>query len=387
MNIASTYEALLDQFKEISKDPKPAALEWQQKTGGKIAGISGLDVPEPILHAAGILPIVLLEKEDEPITAANAHVETHQCGYIRSVVNQALLGEYDYMDFLLFHDCCHIERMTGDALPMYSEGKIKVEYIYLPPNVEYDTTKKYVEKEYRKLIARMEAISGNTVTEEKLQESIHLFNRQRELLIHLYDLRRAYPGIMRAAQVSDVVAAGMVMPKEDHVEMLEKLIGFLEEKKGSLPVSDKVPVVVHGSLCERCDEYVLNTIEEAGGVVVDDDLYVGARYFATLYDESLPAVDALTKAYQYRAIPCPTRYEANRGYGESFMELVQKAGAKAAVMVVVKFCEPHYYAYFSMFHKMREEKFPNILVETEHENAQPEQLKTRLQAIFEGLEV
>ncbi len=378
------YEALLKKFKEIAENPKPVALEWQKRTGGKIVGVSGLDVPEPLIHAAGMLPVVLLEK-DGPITEANAHVENHQCGYIRSIVDQAILGEYDYMECLILHDCCHIERMTGDALGMYTDYKVKVEFIYLPPALEYDMTKTYTEKEFQGLKARLEKISGNTITEETLLDSIRIFNEQRKALIALYDIRREYPGIISAVDVMNIVAAGMVMPREDHIVMLQQLLSYLEERK-ALSVSDKIPVVVHGSLCERCDAYVLETIENSGGVVVDDDLYVGGRYFNTLYREELGGMAALVDAYLHRVTPCPTRYEANRYYGDSLVEMMEKARAKVIVMVVVKYCEPHYYAYFSAFHTLRNKKIPQLLIETEHENEQAAQFKTRLQSCFESLE-
>lgn len=384
MEQSKAYEALLQKFKQIADDPKPTALAWQERTGGKIIGVSGLDVPEPIIHAAGMLPIVLLEK-DGPITVANAHVENHQCGYIRSIVDQAILGDYDYMECLVLHDCCHIERMTGDALGMYTDGRVKVEFIYLPPALEYETTKDYTYREFESLKSRMEAISGNQISEEALSTSIALFNRQKKVLTELYDIRRSYPGIISAIDVMNVVAAGMVMPKEDHIRMVEELLGYLEERK-TLPVSDKIPVFVHGSLCERCDAYVLETIETSGGVVVDDDLYVGARYFSTFYPEKLKPMDALVDAYLHRRIMCPTRYEANRSFGDNLLALVERAKAKVIVMVVVKYCEPHYYSYFSTFHTLKKTKIPEILVETEHENAQSAQFKTRLQGCFERLE-
>lgn len=379
-----SYEELLIKFKEIAENPKPIALAWQEKTGGKIIGVSGLDVPEPLIHAAGMLPIVLLEK-DGAITAANAHVENHQCGYIRSVVNQALCGEYDYMECLLLHDCCHIERMTGDALGMYTNNKVKVEFIYLPPALEYDTTKTYSLKEFENLKDRLEVISGQKITEEKLFASIQLFNKQKKALIELYNIRREYPGIISAVDVMNVVAAGMVMPKEDHIALVKQLLGYLEIRK-SIPVSDKIPVAVHGSLCERCDAYVLETIENSGGVIVDDDLYVGGRYFNTLYREDMRGMEALVEAYIHRTTPCPTRYEEKRHYGDSLIEMVEKSHAKMVVMVVVKYCEPHYYAYFSAFHTLKKAGIQNLLVETEHENMQIGQLKTRLQSCFERLE-
>lgn len=378
-----SLNALLQEFAFLAENPGKAALEWKNRTGGKVMGVAGLDVPEVMLHAAGILPIVLLDK-NEQVTLANAHVEMHQCGYIRSLVDQALKGDLQYCDEILFHDCCHIVRMLGDAMGTFSDKIPKAQFIYFSPLLAYKTGQRQVMRELAKLRERLEATSGVTITHERLMGSIRLFNRQRSLFIQLYDIRRAYPGILRAVDVSNIVAASMCMPREDNIPMMERLLALLEEKKAE-PVSKKIPVVVHGSLCERCDDYVLNCIESAGGVVVDDDLYVGSRYFNVLYDESVQPMDAILKAYIERKSPCPTRYE-ERNPGDYLAEMVKNSHAKGIIMVVVKFCEAHDYSYFTAQRRLAEVGIPEMLVETEHDSAPEGQLKTRLQAFFESME-
>ena len=379
-----TLQELLKEFAYRAHEPADAANAWKAKTGGKVIGIAGLDVPEPLIHAAGMLPIVLLDR-DEAVTLANAHVEMHQCGYIRSLVDQAMKGELAFCDELFFHDCCHIVRMLGDAMHTFCDNLKKVQFIYLPPLLEYETSQKYAMKEMRKLRKRLEVIAGTTITDEALAASLKVYNTQKKLLIELYDIRRAYPGILKAVDVSNIVAAGMCMPKEDHIELLKRLLELLEPEKAK-PVSKAIPVVVHGSLCERCDDYVLNDIEATGGVIVDDDLYVGSRYFNTLYDESIAPMDAIHKAYIKRVSPCPTRYE-ERNPGDYLADMVKNANAKGIIMVVVKFCEAHDYFYFTAHRRFQDLKIPEMLVETEHDSAPEGQLKTRLQGFFESMEV
>lgn len=378
-----TITELLDEFKLRATEPALAANEWKAKTGGKVVGVAGLDVPEPLIHAVGMLPVVLLDR-DEEVTVANAHVEMHQCGYIRSLVDQAMKGELTYCDELLFHDCCHIVRMLGDAMHTFADCIPKVKYVYFPPMLEYATSQKYTAGEMARMRVRMEEISGKKITDEDLKASLKVFNEQKKLLTEVYDIRRAYPGILKGEEVSNIVAAGMCMPKEDHIILLKRLIELLENEKKK-PVSNAVPVVVHGSLCERLDGYVLRNIEQCGGVIVDDDLYVGSKYFSTFYDEQIDPMDALLKAYIHRTSPCPTRYE-ERNPGDYLADMVEKANAKGIIMVVVKFCEAHDYLYFTAHRRFEERNIPEILVETEHDSAPEGQLKTRLQGFFESLE-
>lgn len=374
---------LLDEFGHIADHPEETALAWKEKTGGKVVGVGGLDIPEPLVHAAGMLPVVLLGNEEE-VTLANAHVEMHQCGYIRSLVDLALKDKLAFCDELLFHDCCHIVRMLVDALHTYKEGIPKAKFAYFSPLLEYETAQRYTASEMDKLKDTLQEISGNTITDEKLSESIRLFNRIKKLLVRLYDIRREKPGILSGWDVTQTVAAGMVMPREDYAVKLEELVNLVAELPA--PETKGVPVVVHGSLCERCSRSVLEEIEACGGVIVDDDLYVGSKYFNTLYKEDLAPMEALLDAYLHRVSPCPTRYE-ERDPGDYLAEVYNRSGAKGIIMVVVKFCEAHDYLYFTAHRRFEQLGIPEMLVETVHEGAAEGQLKTRLQGFFEKLEV
>ena len=374
---------LLDEFGHIADHPEETALAWKEKTGGKVVGVGGLDIPEPLVHAAGMLPVVLLGNEEE-VTLANAHVEMHQCGYIRSLLDLALKDKLAFCDELLFHDCCHIVRMLVDALHTYKEGIPKAKFAYFSPLLEYETAQRYTASEMEKLKDTLQEISGNTITDEKLSESIRLFNRIKKLLVRLYDIRRERPGILSGWDVTQTVAAGMVMPREDYAVKLEELVDLVAARPA--PETKGVPVVVHGSLCERCSRSVLEEMEACGGVIVDDDLYVGSKYFNTLYKADLAPMDALLDAYLHRVSPCPTRYE-ERDPGDYLAEVYNRSGAKGIIMVVVKFCEAHDYLYFTAHRRFEQLGIPEMLVETVHEGAAEGQLKTRLQGFFEKLEV
>lgn len=374
---------LLDEFGAIADHPETTALDWKEKTGGKVVGVGGLDIPEPLIHAAGMLPVVLLGNEDE-VTLANAHVEMHQCGYIRSLVDQALKDQLSFCDELLFHDCCHIVRMLVDAMHTYKDSIPKAKFAYFSPLLEYETAQRYTASEMTKLRDTLGEIAGRPITDEALRESIRLFNRQKKLLQKLYAMRQAKPGVISGWDMTQVVAAGMVMPREDSIPMLEKLIALLESAPA--PAVPGIPVVVHGSLCERCSRSVLDEIEACGGVIVNDDLYVGSKYFNTIYKEELAPMDALLDAYLHRVSPCPTRYE-ERDPGDYLAQLCRESGAKGIIMVVVKFCEAHDYLYFTAHRRFEQLGIPEMLVETVHEGAAEGQIKTRLQGFFEKLGV
>jgi benzoyl-CoA reductase/2-hydroxyglutaryl-CoA dehydratase subunit BcrC/BadD/HgdB len=176
----------------------------------------------------------------------------------------------------------------------------------------------------------------------------------------------------------------MLMIKEEHSRLLRQLLEDLE-KGGSAPVR-KPRVVLSGSLCEAPRTILLDLIEEAGMVVVDDDLYVGSRYFANDAGENGDPLAALADRYLERLPPSPTKVDSDVNWGESVVEMARRNRAAGVISLVVKFCPPHLAYYPDIERKVKESGISALMLETEHEVTSVEQVKTRLQAFRESLE-
>ena len=64
---------ILDKFLAIKDKPYQAAEAWKSEHNQPVIGIAPMHFPEELVHAAGMLPIVL-RPGDEPITLGNAHM-------------------------------------------------------------------------------------------------------------------------------------------------------------------------------------------------------------------------------------------------------------------------------------------------------------------------
>ncbi len=380
---ATGLQQMLDKFASIAADPHATMREWKQKTNKKVVSCAGLDVPEPLIEAAGMIPMVLLE-QNKPIVAANAHVQSHMCGYVRSMVEQALTDDLSYVDCLMIKDCCHEIRMIGDLIPYITDKVKKVQFMYFPPELERGLTQDFTRREMAKMRGIISEIAGSEFSDEDLKKAIAIYNENKSLMIKLYDIRRANPGILSGLDVSRIVQASMCMPKTEHSSLLKELLTLLEEKASSFEKSKDVPVIVSGSICEICKDYVLESIESTGGVIIDDDLYVGSRYFNTLYQTDLDPMEALAQAYFNPVSVCPTKYE-NRTLGDYQLKMLEDTGAAAVINIMVQNCEPHYYSYFLAHRQLTQQGKKDLDLFIDIENEQTGQVKTRLQSFFESI--
>jgi len=375
-------EDVLDHFATIEKDPYGSLKSWKESTRKKIIGCMPMQIPEEIIHAAGALPIVIPESH-ERITVASKHIQTFFCGYARSVVDAALKKKLDFLDGMVFQDTCHTMRPLFDIIDANRPSSY-MKRIFMPVALSKPQAKPFLLGELERFKTSVERFVGNGVDDQSLQKSIDIYNENRDLMKRLYDLRRERPDLITAREMVTVTVASMLMPREDHSELLKKLIPALPQRKPPIgDVESRVRLVLTGSLCEAPPAELLDLTEEMGGLVVDDDLYTGSRYFLTHVPTLASPIEALAEAYLQMVAPCPTRIYPEMRLGPYLVDRVKRANAKGLIIILVKFCEAHDYTYPHMRRHLDPAGIPYLMIKTEHEIASVEQTKTRLQAFLE----
>jgi benzoyl-CoA reductase subunit C len=378
----SPAEDVLSVFAEAARDPYGTIGRWKRETGKKIVACMPMQIPEEIVHAAGAIPVVLPENK-EPITIASKHIQSFFCGYARSVIDAALKGRYEAVDGMIFQDTCHTMRPMFDII--HANCPIPfMQRIFLPLALAKPQARTFLLTELEGLKRGVGEFTGKVVDDQSLRESIDIYNENRDLMIRLYDLRRERPEIVSLREMINVNLAGMVMPKEAHSDLLKELLPLLAARKPPLGDGDnRIRLVLTGSLCEAPPDELLDSIEELGAIVADDDLYTGSRYFLSKVPPVPDPTQALAEAYLRMVAPCPTRIYPKLELGPYLVDMARKAKAKGVLIIMVKFCEAHDYTYPHMRRAFDAAGIPYLMMKTEHETTSVEQLKTRLQAFLE----
>lgn len=373
-------ESVLSLLEEVASQPLDYARRWKQETGRRVIGLFPMHFPGELAHAAGALPIVLQE-DDRPITIGQSNVFNFYCGYNRSIIDQALRGEFDVLDAILFGDHCVQLLGTADVIRAHVPG-MPILFNQLCSILDADWAMKETQSTFGQLRRELEAIIGRKIEDEQVQASIRLFNRNRGLIRRLYDMRRRGQISLTGRQMQAVVKSSMVMDKEQHCALLEKLIAQLERVP---PHRQAVRVFLSGHLCHAPKLDILDLVEECGGVVVDDDLYTGFRFVFADIDETGSPIDALSNWYLSRnkKVPCPTRAMKEIDWEDYLLKSVAASGAQGLIVLMAKFCEPHMYFYPEIKEAFERNGIPHLLVETEHEGVPLEALKTRLETFIE----
>ncbi len=375
---AAESSSALDVFRAVARDPGQVASEAKAR-GMKVVGYRCLYVPEEIIWAAGMLPYPLYGTP-EPVRLADSYFQSCTCEFVRNVFDHALDGKLKFLDCLALPNTCDVIRRLCDIWGRYIDG-VPVYMVNNPQKLTDDANRDYFLEELRRFRARMEEVSGIEITDRKLTEAIKLHDETRSLLRELYSLRKADPSPMSGEEALDVCMAVSVMPKDEANPLLRRLF---DEIRGRKPPKKYGPrVLVTGSLID--DPALIRMVEEEGGVVVVEDLCTTTRYFWYLVEADGDPMVALWRYFNKRPLcACMHPTEARLDY---LLQLVDEFDVEAVIYFNLKYCHPFLYE-APLYRKALEERgIPTNVLEVGHDQSGHGQLRTRIQAFIEMLEL
>ncbi len=374
-------EDRLQKLIEGYKDPKRTqwALEWKNR-GGKVIGFASAYVPEEVLHAAGILPWRIVGAWHRNTPNAGVYRPDYSCGYCTNVLESVLAGELDFLDGLIIPDEDQDMLRLWDVL-VALRAKPFCHSMHIPYVVN-DRSYQFLTGEIRRLISKIEDFSEAKITDDALRSSIHTYNKMRDLLGSMYELRKREIPPLTGAEALGIALSAQVMPKELFNEELSALLPFIENRRANL--KSLHPRILLSS--EMLDEPAYVSLIEEGGLVAMDDMDTGSRYFGQNVDTSLedPA-HALARRYISRhGSPRMSHWE------EQIAEIKQRVNdfkIDGVITLPLVWCYPQRFRAPLLNDRLREAGIPTAIFEREYQLANAGQLRTRIGAFLETLEV
>jgi len=376
-------ENILQTFIDIRNDPYGYVKTWKENNKDKkVVAVGVYHFPEEIVHAAGMLPFGLQEGND-PIVDGYSYIYPSYCGYSRSLIDMGPRGNMKMFDGVIITDICiQLVQAQRKWLRNFPQPHLYLHQVSL--DLSKERNKRDLKVDYDKLRVQVSDIAGHPIEDAAIRNSIKVYNKNRSLLRKIHDMRHADPGLIKARDMQAVVMSSMVMPKEENNELLERFIDELEHVKPV--VREGIPVFLSGHLCHAPKIEILDMIEEMGGIVVDDDLHTGYRYYAKDARTDGDPMEALIDRFREIKPDCISRIHPKNRWDEYLLEKAEQAGAKGVIILQPKFCEHQNFAYIYQKKTLSEGGMDHILIESEHEMISLEQIRTKMQAFVEMIQ-
>jgi benzoyl-CoA reductase subunit C len=378
-------EDVLDRCRELAGQPLGAvAREWKERhPGGRALAAYPVFAPAEIIHAAGMLPLALLGGGSSvELTHADARFQSFVCSIAKSSLELGFQGVTAGVDGFVFSNICDVARNLS-SIYQRNFPDVFVEYLHLPQNSTSPGVAAYAAAELRRLADGFAARFGLPLTERALAKSIEVYNTLRGRLRDLYALRIATPEKLSTVELYTVLRAATSAPPEESLPWLDALLDGLPGRTGRR--QDRVRVVVEGAFCEQPPLGLLEVLEEAGCYVVEDDLFLGWRWFTSDVATDGDPFERLGAAYVDQAVPSSTRHESRQHRSVGLIEKVRRANADAVVFTPAKFCEPALFDYVLMKQGLERAGIPHLIVEFEEKMWTFERTRNEVETFVESM--
>lgn len=316
------------------------AKQWKEEKEGRVlVGYMPIYFPREILHAAGAMPVGIFGGGDnKQIIKGDAYYQSYICHIPRSIIEITLDKQLEHIDGFIFPSICDVIRNLSGIFKQKKIGKF-VKYMDFPQNFLPEIGGVFYQQEMEHVLKYIKEINGVEVTTEKLNHSIGLYNKNRQLIDFIYNIRQEYPWRLSGEEVYTIVRAGTVMPVEEHNAILEQICDYIKEDIG-IP-QDKIKVVVSGAFCEQPALGLIRAIEEAGCYVVDDDYQLGSRMIlGDVETTTSNPLEAIAIAYIKQSQYSSSIYDVHNPKENRLAKIVKDRGADGVIFAAASFCDP-----------------------------------------------
>ena len=333
--------SIINKCKDLAFDLNfTKAKEWKDEDDKRvIIGYMPIYVPREIIHAANGLAVGILGAGDrKQIIKGDAYYQSYICRIPRGIIELALDKHFEGFDGFLFPSICDVIRNLSGMFQILEQGKF-AHYLDFPQNFQLEIGGTFYKKEMQSILDAIKKINNMEVTPEKLNHSIMLYNKNRKLIEKIYDIRQEFPWRLTAEELYYIVRAGLVLPVEEHNDILENVVDCIQKEIGE-PM-DKIKIIVSGSFCEQPPIGLIKTIELAGCYIVEDDYMLGSRWIqGDVNIETNDPLEALADAYLNKSTFSSSVYDVGNPKEKRLMELVKKRNADGIIFAAPSFCDP-----------------------------------------------
>ena len=361
-------------------------LRDAKKKGIKIVGyFPGNYVPEEIIYAAGAVPICFASASFQHANAALAEVPDVICPFARAQIGQKLLKTdeyYDMADLVIAPLTCVHMKEAAEIWEYY--GAVEIFKLGVPHQYDSDFGLEYYIDRLQVLKDRLQNLTGNVITDERLEDAIDLYNRIRESLRNIASLRRISHPPISSIDFIKLNHAGFFADPPLYAGALEGLCGRLKTKQK--PEGSDLPrLLLIGPNLSYGDYSIVELVESAGGSIVVEEVFEGMRYYSQNIKKNGDLMRSLATGYLRNRVPSALMRNSVAIRFAYAVKLIEEYSVQGVIWYQLANCEVYDAESYSFAQRMKERSIPIIVLESDYEAVGLRQLRLRIEAFLEQI--
>jgi len=375
-----TLNTLNEMQRLTSPFPESITVKEWQATGRKVIGWFNPYVPEEIIHAAGMLPFeVTGDNEPVQMHGAEAHIYSNSCSKIRTCWQLQLDGNYSFLDGYVSSHMCDQDMRLFEVWSYYKKLPY-MDAIYAPRKRDEVAVKLYL-TDIEDFRSRLSQFLICRIPDLHIANSIKVYNRGRELMQQLYELRKRDRPPVTGAEAVEVSKAAARMPRERFNELMEQLLA--EIKRTGREIKKARRLMLIGNDLHNTTQ--IAALESADAVVVVDEMDLGVRRAWGQVDTKLPPMEALAR-YYVLGRPVDKHTWNSDGRLDFICDIAEQYKVDGVVSENVRFCTYPGWDKFDLKKKLQERGIPILELDLEYGHPGGAQMRIRAEAFMEMLE-
>ncbi len=362
-------------------------LDDYRKAGGKVFGTFCLYVPEEIIRAAAGWCVGLCAGAEFAYDQVEQIMPRNTCALIKSFMGFKLARVCPYIesaDLVIGETTCDGKKKAYELL-----GDLHNVYVMELPQMKRDVDMQMWRDEIRNLMAKVEEVTGNTITAESLKAAITEVNDKRRALQRIAATRAADPAPISG---KDALLATQVAFYDDVPRFTQMMNALADELEARVAAGEGVTakgakrILVTGTPMALPNWKLHDIIEKAGAVVVGEEMCTGSRYYQDLVSEDAATLDDMIDdiAEKYLDINCAC-FTPNKGRLEDVVRMAKDLGADGVIDYSLQFCGLYEMESNAVETTVRDAGLPVLKITTDYSMEDVGQLSTRVEAFLEML--
>jgi benzoyl-CoA reductase/2-hydroxyglutaryl-CoA dehydratase subunit BcrC/BadD/HgdB len=337
-------------------------------------------IPEEIIHAAGMLPFeVTGDNEPVQMQGAEAHMHSNSCSKIRTCWQMQLDGQYGFLDGYVSSHMCDQDMRLFEVWKYYNKLPY-MDAIYAPRKRDEVAVQLYL-KDLEDFRSRLSQYLICRIPDQHIGHSIQVYNRGRELMQQLYELRKRDRPPLTGAEAVEVSKAAARMPRERFNELMEQLLAEIQSSGREIKKARRLMLIGN----DLHNTTLIAALESADAVVVVDEMDLGMRRAAGQVDTTLPPMEALAR-YYVMGRPVDKHTWNSDGRIELIGMLAEQYRVDGVVSQNVRFCTYPGWDKWDVKKHLQERDIPILELDMEYGHPGGAQMRIRAEAFMEMLE-
>lgn len=379
-------------FESLLDDADNELVKKAKTEGGLAVGYTCYHIPEPLLNVGNCFSVRLRAPRTGSLDIATYYMSNYTCEFARALLERAIEGGYQFLDAVAGVDACSMMNRAMEhfeILNVNTNPKFFVTHCDIPYKIESYTLDSYVKQMRLRLLDRLSENYGVDTSDDAIRKAVEEHNEVCRIISEIGELRKLDKPVVTGYEFHVLNLVSYTCPKALILPYLRETLEEIKNRQPDAKSPFRARVAVVGS--EIDDLNLTRLIEQCGAQIVADRFCFGStpgREVIELNDET----DALSQLCLHimQHSEC-ARYIADdkvQQRRDTVDRLAHEFNADGIVYEQMKYCDYWGFERALVSHIMSEEYgWPVLSIDRLYDSSYSGQLRTRVQAFVESLEI